>query len=92
MRIKPKYIQLVSEALIPLLGFFLWEWSLYFILLFYFIDLFIDEVIMHVKSKKIESFHFNKLYKKQWVLFGILSSVLLFTVVALIQIALFYIS
>ncbi|MGB0914944.1 MAG: hypothetical protein ACPGVI_02680 [Crocinitomicaceae bacterium] len=53
MKIQPKYIQLFSDALIPILGFFLWNWSLYFILLFYFIDFITDEVILHLKSKKI---------------------------------------
>lgn len=31
-------IQLVGELAIPLLGYFLWDWSLFFILLFYLIE------------------------------------------------------
>lgn len=52
MKIQPKYVQLVGDAVIPLLGFFLWNWSLYFILLFYIIDLLLAEVVMHLKTKK----------------------------------------
>lgn len=48
-----KYIQILLESLIPLLGFYFWNWSLYFILLFYFLDLVADEVITHLKSKAI---------------------------------------
>ena len=32
------FIQILGELAIPLLGFFLWNWSLYFILLFYMIE------------------------------------------------------
>lgn len=52
-RIPQKYILIASDALIPVLGFFLWDWSLYFILLFYFLDLIGREVVLHFKSHKI---------------------------------------
>jgi len=52
-RLNPKIIQLTGEALIPLLGFFWWNWSLYFIILFYLLDYFSGEIFMHVKSMKI---------------------------------------
>lgn len=52
MKIQPKYIQLIGDAVIPLLGFFLWNWSLYFIILFYIIDLILAEVIIHLKTNK----------------------------------------
>ena len=48
-----RIFQVLSEALIPLLGYFLWEWSLYFILLFYVLDLLTDYFVSIVKSKKI---------------------------------------
>jgi hypothetical protein len=32
------FIQILGELAIPLMGFFLWNWSLYFILLFYMIE------------------------------------------------------
>ena len=50
---KLKYIQILFEGLIPLLGYFLWDWSLYFILLFYLMDLIVDEVFANLKSKHI---------------------------------------
>ncbi len=48
-----KYVQILLESLIPMLGFYFWNWSLYFILLFYFLDLVADEVITNLKSKAI---------------------------------------
>ncbi len=56
MRLNPKYIQLIGDSTIPLLGFFYWNWNLYFILIFYFLDLFTKEVLLHLKSKKIKEF------------------------------------
>jgi hypothetical protein len=50
---RARYIQLAGEAAIPLLGFFIWDWSLYFILLFYFFDLVIDEGYTHFKHLRI---------------------------------------
>lgn len=49
------YIQLVGDALIPLLGFFLWDWSLYFILLFFLLDLLASETVILFKVKKAQS-------------------------------------
>lgn len=51
-----KVIQAIGEAIIPLLGFFYFEWSLYFILLFYFIDLIATEVFTYIKVNKIITF------------------------------------
>ena len=50
---KTKHVQIFGDALIPLCGLFFWDWGLYFILLFYFIDLFAGEVVLHLKSNKI---------------------------------------
>ena len=77
-----KYTQVVLESLIPLLGFFFWDWGLYFILLFYFIDLLADHVMTHLKARKIIAF--DRTQMKQWVRGGILSlSVLLIGVVVI---------
>ncbi len=64
-----KVIQAIGEAVIPLLGFFYFEWSLYFILLFYFIDLIATEVFTYLKVNKIITFQhigysFNQRYSK----------------------------
>lgn len=47
------YIKLVSSLLIPILGFLWWDWSLYFIFLYYFLELFSNEIVVRLKSKKI---------------------------------------
>ncbi|MFT7343741.1 MAG: Ca2+/Na+ antiporter [Lentimonas sp.] len=50
-------IQLLAEGIIPLLGFYYWNWSWAFILFFYFIDWFAKEVLLHLKSRKIIETH-----------------------------------
>ena len=86
MRINRKYVLLVSEAIIPLLGFFLWNWGLYFILLFYFMDILAQEIIMHVKSKKIVETQSIK-DKKDWFLSGALSFFTVICAITLIHVA-----
>lgn len=48
-----KLIQILLEAAIPLLGLYVWEWSLYFILLFYLLDLLADHLFLHIKGIKV---------------------------------------
>lgn len=86
-----KYVQLVGDAVIPLLGFFLWNWNLYFILLFYFIDMLTKEVLLHVKSKKINQFTDNPLNPKRrndcssWIKHGMLSCIIFTFILILIH-------
>lgn len=75
MSIRFKYAQVVLESLIPLFGFFLWDWGLYFILLFYYIDLLADHVITHVKSKRILTA--QKEEKQDWLKQGAMGLLLL---------------
>lgn len=79
-----------SDALIPILGFFLWDWGLYFILLFYFIDVFAREFIMHLKSKKIVETQ-NIKDKQSWIKFGALSLITVSGMIALIHVAMLFI-
>lgn len=91
MRINPKYIQLLGDSIIPLLGFFFWNWSLYFILIFYFLDLLTKEVLLHLKSKKINDFKNQENaagYNNEitsWGKYGIISIALLSFCLFLIQ-------
>ncbi len=87
MRIQPKYIQLVGDAVIPLAGFFFWNWSLYFILLFYFLDVLASEVIQHLKSAKIIDYQ-GKQKKSVWRFYGILSFFALVLVISMIHFSL----
>jgi hypothetical protein len=43
----------IFEGIIPLLGFYYWEWSFYFILLFYVIDWIAKEVLVNFQAKAI---------------------------------------
>ena len=93
MRIHPKYIQVLGDGIIPLLGFFFWDWNLYFILLFYFIDMFTKEVLLHLKAKKIVAYQEGtesptvQNEKKVWMKWGIISLILLIFSIFLIQIS-----
>lgn len=48
--------QILAEALIPLLGYFFWDWNFYFIALFYFLDICINTFFLPVKAKKFNNF------------------------------------
>lgn len=66
------YIQLILEAALPILGFFMWNWSLYFILLFYFFDLLSNELTVQLKSHQINKYQGGK-HQKEWVIRAIMS-------------------
>ena len=69
MRIHPLFIKWAGEALIPLLGFFAWDWSLYFILLFYLLDVLANEVLIHCKTLKIKRYS-EKVDIRRWCIYG----------------------
>jgi len=48
-----KMVQALSELAIPLLGYFWWNWDLYFILLFYVLDLLVSSGFSFVRERKI---------------------------------------
>lgn len=90
MRLNVKYVMLFSDALIPLLGFFVWDWSLYFILLFYILDLLAREAITHIKTRKI--YQVQGLQKRsKWVRNGLVSALLLIIVFVFIHVAVYFI-
>lgn len=80
MNKRMRYIQLALEAAIPVLGFFVWNWSLYFILLFYFLDLFASEIVMHLKARQVV-LHQGKTQQKAWLSGAVMSSALLVFVI-----------
>tara|TARA_B110000285_G_scaffold70069_1_gene80677 strand:- start:9501 stop:10091 length:591 start_codon:yes stop_codon:yes gene_type:complete len=80
-----KAIQLFSEALIPLLGFFLWDWGLYFILLFYILDMFANEFVIHLKSRKTANFQIEQTNKSTWIKNGLISITLILIAILLIH-------
>lgn len=86
-RKKLKYIQLALEASIPLMGYFFWEWNLYFILLFYFLDIFSSEAIMHFKGKQVYNYNKSEAPKAQWIKWGSISLVLMILSVLTIHFA-----
>jgi hypothetical protein len=83
-----RYLQVFGDALIPLLGFFFWNWSLYFILLYYLIDLFMGELLAHLKTRKIIHYTGNKTWRS-WIGYGIFSFSLFVLVGFLIHVGLY---
>jgi hypothetical protein len=93
MRLNPKFIQLFGDAFIPILGFFLWNWSLYFIIIFYFLDLLTKIVLLHIKAKKIIDFNsktnieFSKSDQLKSFKSGVISSLYFVFVIFIVQIS-----
>jgi len=92
MKLNPKYVQLVADALIPLFGLLVWDWSLYFILLFYFLDLVSAEIILHLKSKKIVAFQNTAQLKKEWLKWSVTSFLFLILSIIMIHFAVYFIT
>ena len=55
-----KLIQVLGEIAIPLLGFYLWNWSYYFLMLFYLLDLIANTYFVYLKLHKIVQFQKKK--------------------------------
>ena len=80
MKFHPKYVQIIGDAVIPVLGFIWWNWNVYFIILFYFLDILVKEVVLHFKSKKINSFGKETQQVDQtndWIKLGVISILLI---------------
>lgn len=92
MKLNPKFIQIIGDGIIPLMGYFLWDWSLYFILLFYFLDLFTKELLLHLKTKKIKSVqhHNDSSLIKKWFFKGVISLTILCLSLLLIHLTMLY--
>src|SRR5690554_8069219 len=86
-----RLINAISEAIIPLLGIFFFEWGIYFILLFYFIDLVATEVFLYIKVNKI--IQFQKINFPFQTRYGrlLMNTFLLFCVIFIVLIDLFFI-
>lgn len=84
-KINPKFIQLIGDLIIPLIGYFYWNWSLYFIVVFLIIDLIIKEIYVIKKSTLIiRSQHFNQQNPK------IKNRVLILTSIVILSIAILF--
>ncbi len=84
-KINPKLIQLVGDIIIPTLGYLFWGWGLFFIVLFFLLDLIIREFFFIKKTHKIISVqHFNQSsFKRKFTLFSLGSIGLLLCVLTL---------
>lgn len=80
-----KYSQNIAEAIIPLLGFYYWGWSWYFILLFLILDAIAKVFILHLKSRKIYATQGGEKSKSVWIKSGVFSLGVDFTIQALLH-------
>lgn len=85
MQERQLYLQILSNLTIPILGFWLWNWSLYFILLFYMLDILSSEVVVYLKSKKIREAGKKEVVKSPVNTYKIISGLFFAATIALIQ-------
>lgn len=86
-----KLINAIGEAVIPLMGILFFGWGIYFILLFYFIDLVATEVFVYIKVNKIIQFQkikfpFNTRYGRL-----LINTTLMLAVVVMAHLAVYFI-
>lgn len=67
MNKQTRFIQLAGDLAIPLLGYYFWDWNIYFILFFYVLDVLISTAFTFVKTYKIN----QHLQTKDWPLIHI---------------------
>ena len=79
MRVNPKYIEVLGDTIIPLLGYFLWEWNLYFIVLYFILELIFSEGFMYLKSHALQA------SKRGWFIPATLGFFALSTLIILIH-------
>lgn len=86
-----KLVNAISEAVIPILGLVFFDWGIYFILLFYFIDLVASEVFVYIKVNKI--IQFQKIKFPFATRYGrlIINTALMVFVIIISQIAIYFI-
>jgi hypothetical protein len=83
MRVNLKYFQLLTDAIIPLLGYFFWHWNLYFIVLFYLLDYLAYEVFSHIKAKKVQTL--KRKNSTTWLKLGSISALLFISNILFVQ-------
>jgi hypothetical protein len=85
MRVSPAQIQWIGDLIIPILGFIFWDWSLYFILLFIFLDMSTKEVVMHAKAYYVDKLHPNG--KVNWLKKSVVNTVFFMSFLLLVHVA-----
>jgi hypothetical protein len=86
-----KLVNAIGEAVIPIMGLLFFDWGIYFILLFYFIDFIATEVFVYIKVNKI--IQFQKIRFPFSTRYGrlIFNSVLMLLVIIISHFAIFFI-
>src|SRR5690606_1507163 len=69
------------NLIIPVLGFWIWDWSLYFILLFYVLDIISGDIVHFLKVKRIRKEEVSKsqVIVKQYAVISVLLTILILT-------------
>jgi hypothetical protein len=71
-----KLTQRLAEAILPLLGFYSWNWTWYFILLFYILDVAAKEITLHLQANKIYKTQGGEKNHETWKSVGIKSAMI----------------
>jgi hypothetical protein len=76
-------IQAMGEVIIPLLGYFVFDWDLFFIGIYFVIDLLVTEVFVQLKYAKVIQYQSIQLNGKKWLLLHGSTTLLAAVIVAL---------
>lgn len=85
MKINPKVVQTLGAGIIPIAGFYFWNWDLYFILLYYVFDQLFTEVMVHLMSRDIAVVHHGS--RITWLRKGVFSFIQYLLFVVLVHLA-----
>lgn len=81
MNQQAKITQLLGDMVLPIIGFYWWDWNMLFILFFYILDVSISTVFTFVKTKTINSFHKSNYYPWKHIIIILLGYILSFYLV-----------
>lgn len=84
---KQLYLQILSNLIIPVLGFFWWNWNIYFIILFFVLDIISSEFVHYLKVRKIKMHQkqVNQLIKVPTSTYAIISALFLILTILIIN-------
>lgn len=85
-----RVLQALGELALPILGLYYLDWSIYFILLYYLLDSFANEIFYHVKIKKIITFNGNQQSdRKTWWVSSIIQTLFFLLLIFIVHVSMF---
>lgn len=87
--IKQSHIQALGELVIPLLGYFFWEWTLHFVILFFSLDLILGHTFTVLKLRKINLYNPEKNPVQEMRKFAITGTILVLIILFVANVGVF---